>query len=73
MTEKMSEQQEAHLRRIKANFTVKVDAKYRAGQKEHGDDLKGRSALSIIDDAISEAVDMVVYLETLREIITGEK
>lgn len=69
--ETMSDEQELHLRRIKDSFLIQVDAKYRAGQKEHGGDLMCDNALSILDMAILEAVDMVVYLETLREVLAG--
>jgi len=68
----MTSEQESHLKRIKSNFASKVDAKYRAGQKEHGGDLMHNNALALIDMAISEAVDQVVYLETLREVIVGK-
>ena len=67
----MTPEQEQHLKRIKTNFTSRVDAKYRAGQKEHGGDLMHNNALALIDMTIAEAVDQVVYLETLREVITG--
>lgn len=63
----MTPEQEAHLKRIKANFTKKVDKKYRAGQEEHGGDLFHDSILLLLDKAISEAIDQVVYLETIRE------
>ena len=69
----MTTEQEKHLQRIKSGFTKKVDEKYRAGQKEHGGDLLHNNALAVVDMAISEAIDQVVYLETLREIIVGEK
>ena len=68
----MTPEQERHLGRIKANFSSKVDTKYRAGQREHGGDLIHNNALAIIDMAINEAVDQVVYLETLREVLVGQ-
>jgi hypothetical protein len=67
----MTPEQELHLKRIKANFVQRVDTKYRAGQKEHGGDLMHSDALKLIDMTIAEAVDQVVYLETLREVIVG--
>ena len=69
----MTPEQESHLKRIKLNFAVKLDKKYREGQKEHGGDLMHNNALAIIDMAINEAVDQVVYLETLRELIVGKQ
>lgn len=68
----MTNEQELHLKHIKAIFAVKVDEKYRAGQKEHGGDLIHNNALNLLDMAIAEAVDMVVYLETLREVMVGK-
>jgi hypothetical protein len=68
----MTPEQELHLKRIKNNFVSKADTKYRAGQKEHGGDLIHQNALALIDMAIAEAVDQVVYLETLREVIVGK-
>lgn len=65
----MTPEQEAHLKRIKKNFDIKVDKKYREGQKEHGGDLMHNNMLALIDKAIAEAVDMVVYLETMREVM----
>lgn len=69
---KMTDEQEAHLKHIKTNFSIKADEKYRAGQAEHGGDLIHSNALGLIDFAISEAIDQVVYLETLREVIVGK-
>ena len=68
----MTPEQEAHLKRIKANFATKVDKKYRDGQKEHGGDLMHNNALNILDQALAESVDLVVYLETLREVLVGK-
>ena len=68
----MTNEQEQHLKRIKANFAAKVEAKYRAGQKEHGGDLMHNNALTLVDMAISEAIDQVVYLETIREVLVGK-
>lgn len=69
----MTPEQEQHLKRIKYNFNLKVDIKYRAGQKEHGGDLMHNNALTLLNFAIAEAIDQVVYLETLREVIVGEQ
>lgn len=68
----MTPEQEQHLKRIKASFATKVEAKYRAGQKEHGGDLMYNNALTLVDMAISEAIDQVVYLETIKEVLVGK-
>lgn len=56
---------EAHLARILEAFRVDAAAKYRRGQAEHGGDLWEHPRL--LDDAIEEAIDLVVYLYTERE------
>jgi len=59
--------QEAHLGRVKAEFAALVDAKYRAGAAEHSGELLALSDSEILDLAIEEAIDQVVYLLSLRE------
>jgi hypothetical protein len=70
---KMTNDQEKHLARIQAAFIRKSDEKYRAGQKEHGGELIAKNDLWILDAALSEAIDQVIYLETLRERIVGKE
>lgn len=67
MRRKMTPAQEEHLARIKNAFDNLADAKYRKGQAEHGGDLFEKSALELIDMAIDEAIDQVVYLLTARD------
>ena len=61
----MTPQREAHLSSIQESFLEKVQAKYLAGQKQHGGNLYEKSGL--LDAAIDEAIDQVVYLLTLKE------
>jgi len=68
----MTEEQEAHLMRIRKSFLVRLNDKYREGQKEHGGDLLDHPALWLLDNAISEAIDQLVYLLTLRESLVGD-
>lgn len=63
----MEKHQEEHLHEIKSQFSSLVDVKYRKGQAEHGGDLMDMGMFKLIDMAIDEAVDQVVYLLTLRE------
>ncbi len=63
----MSANQERHLLSIKETFMRLVDAKYRKGQKEHGSDLWKLTAEKLLDEAIAESIDQVVYLLTLKE------
>ena len=63
----MTRSQESHLARVKGEFVALVDAKYRAGAAEHGGELLALPDLTVLDLAIEEAVDQVVYLLSLRE------
>ena len=61
----MDAEHEAHLLRIKKQFLIKVDAKYRKGNDEHGGYLPEKSGL--IDMALDEIIDLYVYMVTLKE------
>ncbi|MBI2818110.1 MAG: hypothetical protein HYX72_14340 [Acidobacteria bacterium] len=63
----MTKQQERQLRRIKREFRRRVDRKYRAGVAEHSGYLGDLSDLTLLDDAIAEAIDQCCYLYALRE------
>lgn len=67
----MNPAQEAHLARVKAGFALIVDAKYRAGAAEHGGELLALPNSTILDFAIEEAIDQVVYLLSLKEKLCG--
>ena len=60
----MTQNQEQHLEDIKRSFCEEVDAKYRAGQKEHGGNLWDRD---VVPDINNEAIDLVTYAYTNRE------
>jgi hypothetical protein len=62
----MSPKQESHLEFIKKRFAELVDPKYRMGQHEHGGDLWRMGNEKLLDCAIEEAIDQVVYLLTLK-------
>ncbi len=62
---RMTPEREAHLDSIKYWFVKEVDAKYRQGQAEHGDDLFDKD--NLIDSALEEVLDLAVYLLTLKE------
>jgi hypothetical protein len=61
----MTEEQDAHLGRILDGLTAKISAKYKQGQKQHGGNLWEKSGL--LEEALSEAIDQVIYLSTLIE------
>jgi hypothetical protein len=63
----MTKEQEKHLLKIKQQFDIAVDYKYRKGQKEHGGNLFDNSPEHLLDCAIEEAIDLLVYLLTLRD------
>lgn len=65
----MTPEQEQHLARVKGMVDAAIDTKYRAGQKEHGGDLFTLSKEALVAAAIDEAIDQVVYLVTLRDVL----
>ena len=70
---KMEARQETHLQRVKQRAAEIIDKKYRAGQAEHGGFLLDIGVDGLLDAAIDEAVDQVVYLLSLKEIIEGSR
>ncbi len=62
---RMTDEQEAHLKRLKKTIADDFDAKYRAGQHEHGGNLWQKPGL--LEAAISEALDELAYLYTLKD------
>ena len=73
LNDTMTGEQESHLTHIIEGFIARVDPKYRKGQAEHGGNLFDMPAAQLIDCAIDEAIDQVVYLLTLRDKVTGTK
>ena len=69
MTE-MTPSQEAHLARVKERFSQLMDAKYRAGQGEHGGYLWRKKMLPNVMD---EVLDLAVYVVTLEEQVEEAK
>mgnify|MGYP003403735149 CR=1 FL=1 len=63
----MSEGQEAHLQSIKQTFNDLVEPKFRKGAEEHATILHEQPASLLLDFAIEEAIDQVVYLLTLKQ------
>lgn len=68
--QRMTPNQEVHLASIIKRFGEKCSKKYRAGQAEHGGDMWDMSAMALVDNAINEAIDQVVYLLTLKDRLT---
>ncbi len=65
--ERMEPHQEAHLASIVKRFGELCDKKYRAGQAEHGGNLWELTGEQLINNAIDEAIDQVVYLLTIKD------
>lgn len=61
----MDQEHENHLGYILEETMVRLDEKYRKGQAEHGGKLWEKDGL--LDEAINEALDQVVYLLTLKQ------
>lgn len=63
----MTLNQEQHLHAIIDDFTTLVDDKFRKGAAQHGGDLAlDYTAKDLVDMALEEAIDQVVYILTLR-------
>jgi len=63
---------EQHLEKILTQAEFRIKVKYLRGQAEHNDNLWEHSILDLVDNAIDEAVDQLVYLLTLRDKIKDE-
>ena len=66
----MTTEQNEHLARVKTNFTELATDKYIKGQSQHGGNLWEKK--NLIDMAIDEAIDQVIYLLTLKEQIENK-
>jgi len=63
----MTDQQKEHRAKIMQAASMRIHAKYEAGAIEHGGLLSDLSADALLENAIDEAVDQVVYLLTLKD------
>lgn len=62
----LSPEQSNHVTDIAKEFALEMGKKYVKGQIEHGGNLWDLSEDRLIDAAIDEAIDQVVYLLTIR-------
>ncbi len=62
----MTETQEQHLELVLATAKSLISTKYRKGQAEHGGNLFDKSVGALLDEAINEAIDQLVYLITAK-------
>ncbi len=66
----MNAAQEQHLERLKTEVGQRMDAKFRAGALEHGGDLRDYAAERLVNEALDECIDALVYLYTVRDKLT---
>lgn len=66
----MTDEQNDHMTWIAERAKHKIVHKYAAGQAEHGGNLWDQTEDQLLDNAILEAIDQVIYLLTLRKKIT---
>ena len=66
----MNKEHDQHLLKILATFTRLAIDKYKKGVSEHGGNLWKKKGL--IDMAIDEAIDQVIYLITLKQQIDNK-
>jgi hypothetical protein len=63
----MTPEQEKHLEFVIQEAVKLLDSKYRLGQARHGGNLFDKTPEELVDEAIYEAIDQMVYLLTLRQ------
>lgn len=62
----MSEEQRLHTELLVKQFTELMTKKYEAGTREHAGNIWDLPKEQLLDEAINEAIDQVVYLLTLK-------
>lgn len=65
---KANAEQQLHALTIAKEASDRIVSKYLKGQEEHGGNLWDKTAEQLIDYAIDEAVDQVIYLITLKRL-----
>ena len=68
----MTEEQNKHVQTIASEFASLMSSKYEKGVKEHGGNLWEVGIHDMVDMALDEAIDQVVYLMTLKEQVHGK-
>lgn len=63
----MTPEHHVHLERIIKESSYRIQSKYIKGQEEHGGALWTMDSAELLDNAIDEATDQLVYLLTLKE------
>jgi hypothetical protein len=63
----LTTEQQGHISTLVRLASAAMFDKYRAGAAEHGGNLWDLSTSTLLDNAVSEAIDQVIYLMTLRD------
>lgn len=69
----MTLEQEAHLAETQAQIQALVESKYRDGASKHGGDLLTYGTLTLIDNAIEENLDALVYLLRAKSVLQASQ
>jgi hypothetical protein len=67
----MDDTHKENLKQLLEMFNYQATAKYTKGVEEHGGHLWRKGVEFLIDAAYEEAVDQVIYLGQLRQILNG--
>lgn len=66
----MNKEQQAHLRQVLRDSQDLIANKYIKGAEEHQTTLnKDHSVYELVDFAIEEAIDQIVFLLTIKEVL----
>ncbi len=69
----MTKEQEDHIDTLKEQFCLLAEIKYSRGVEEHEGNLWELSPEDILEEAIGEAIDQVIYLLTLKQKLGEER
>ena len=69
----ISEREGNHLCNLLNRPVELMDRKYTEGAIKHGGDLLDKTPSQLVDEAIGEAIDQLVYLLTLKEKLTASE
>lgn len=65
----LTPEQQGHVEDIAKEFVYAMSDKYIKGQREHGGNVFDMSLDKLLNNAIDEAIDQVVYLLTLKRVM----
>ncbi len=68
----ITSEQQAHILHLQQMCAKMINKKYIAGAKEHGGNIWDMPNEELLDQALDEAIDQVVYLLTLKDNLFGK-